>query len=116
VHHIHDSLGISQPTASRHLAYLRRKHLVQTRREGLWVHYSLAPLDDPVLRVLMSAVTHVLCHCESITKDRARLKAKSGFAAPGSTSTFECCAAPGERRQERRKDRRRTPLKRIHTS
>jgi ArsR family transcriptional regulator len=116
VHHIHDCLSISQPTASRHLAYLRRKHLVQTRKEGLWVHYALAPLDEPVMRVLMSAVTHVLCHCESITKDRARLKAMSGFSVPDPTSTFECCAAPGERRQERRKDRRRTSLKRIHTS
>ena len=31
---IHECLGISQPTASRHLAYLRRKNIVETRREG----------------------------------------------------------------------------------
>ena len=39
--HIHESLKISQPKASRHLAYLRRAGLVTTRREGLWVHYQL---------------------------------------------------------------------------
>src|SRR6266480_7311470 len=31
---IHECLGIPQPTASRHLAYLRRKGLVRTRKEG----------------------------------------------------------------------------------
>ena len=39
--HIHESLKIPQPKASRHLAYLRRAGLVETRREGLWVHYRL---------------------------------------------------------------------------
>jgi DNA-binding transcriptional ArsR family regulator len=47
---IHECLGIPQPTASRHLAYLRRKRLVVTRKDGLWVHYT---------RVLMNAVMHV---------------------------------------------------------
>ena len=61
---IHECLGIPQPTASRHLAYLRRKNLVVTRKDGLWVHYKLAELDEPVMRVLMSAVTHVLSHCD----------------------------------------------------
>lgn len=31
-----------QPTASRHLAYLRRAGLVRVRKEGLWAFYSLA--------------------------------------------------------------------------
>src|SRR5207248_1507170 len=39
---IHETLRISQPKASRHLAYLRRAGLVATRRQGLWVHYRLA--------------------------------------------------------------------------
>src|ERR1700716_1985131 len=40
--HIHESLRIPQPKASRHLAYLRRSGLVATRRDGLWIHYRLA--------------------------------------------------------------------------
>jgi ArsR family transcriptional regulator len=130
---IHECLGISQPMASRHLAYLRQKGLVRTRKEGLWVHYALAPLDEPVMRVLMSAVTHVLCHCDAITKDRQRLETQTGCCVQGDASHFECCSparaslpadfsvpAPrggkvearsakvGERHRERRKGRRRS--------
>jgi ArsR family transcriptional regulator len=31
----------SQPKVSRHLAYLRRAGIVNTRREGKWMHYSI---------------------------------------------------------------------------
>ncbi len=120
---IHECLGLPQPTVSRHLAYLRRKHLVVTRKDGLWVHYKLAPLDEPIMRVLMSAVTHVLCHCESISRDRQRLEAQTGCCVPGDTAQLECCApraatdaASVDRRRRRGNDRRRTPLKDIHTS
>jgi ArsR family transcriptional regulator len=37
------ALGVPQPTASRHLAYLRKSGLVVVRREGLWKYYALAP-------------------------------------------------------------------------
>lgn len=37
-----DALGISQPTASRHLRILRERGLVLTERKGATVHYSLA--------------------------------------------------------------------------
>jgi ArsR family transcriptional regulator, arsenate/arsenite/antimonite-responsive transcriptional repressor len=89
---IHECLGIPQPTASRHLAYLRKKGLVKTRKEGLWVHYALAPLDQPVMRVLMSAVTHVLGHCDAIEKDRQRLETQTGCCVPSTASRFECCS------------------------
>jgi ArsR family transcriptional regulator len=107
--HIHECLGISQPSASRHLAYLRRRGLVLTRKDGLWVHYTLAPLDDAVMRVLMTAVTHCLYHCEAIVKDRHRLESQTGCgAASAPSSQFECCSIEHrERRRERRRDRRR---------
>ncbi len=38
-----DILQVPQPTASRHLAYLRRTGFVRTRKEGMWSFYSLAP-------------------------------------------------------------------------
>jgi len=117
---IHECLGIPQPTASRHLAYLRRKHLVVTRKDGLWVHYTLAPLDEPVMRVLMSAVTHLLCHCESISRDRQRLEAQTGCCVPIEFSQLECCSPrrtnDAAKTGARRNDRRRTGLKDIHTS
>src|SRR6267142_1964756 len=59
---IHDALKIPQAKASRHLAYLRRAGLVTTRREGLWIHYSLAKSADPVIGTIADATTHVLGH------------------------------------------------------
>lgn len=36
------ALDLPQPLVSRHLGILRRAGLVTARREGLWMHYSLA--------------------------------------------------------------------------
>jgi DNA-binding transcriptional ArsR family regulator len=35
------TLGDSQPKISRHLAYLRNAGIVNTRRDGKWIHYSI---------------------------------------------------------------------------
>lgn len=37
-----NTLKVPQPMASRHLAYLRKAGLVEVRREGLWMYYTLA--------------------------------------------------------------------------
>ena len=91
--HIHESLRIPQPKASRHLAYLRRAGLVETRRDGLWVRYRLARTADPVLATMQQAVTHALTHVAAVHKDADRLQKKTGGrlpAAPGSL-TLACC-------------------------
>ncbi|MCK5360754.1 MAG: metalloregulator ArsR/SmtB family transcription factor [Gammaproteobacteria bacterium] len=51
------ALGLSQPKISRHLATLRDAGVVQSRREGLWIYYSLHS-DLPVwaLSILNSAL------------------------------------------------------------
>src|SRR5690242_21114168 len=59
---IHESLKIPQPKTSRHLAYLRRAGLVDTRRDGLWIHYRLGKLADPVMAAIVDAVRHALAH------------------------------------------------------
>jgi ArsR family transcriptional regulator len=71
---IHGSLRIPQPTASRHLAYLRRAGLVSTRKQGLWVHYRLADLEDHVLRAVIQAVGRDVSDLEIGRKDRERLQ------------------------------------------
>src|SRR5256885_15514331 len=52
---IHESLKIPQSKASRHLAYLRRSGLVDTRRSGLWIHYRLGRLPQPGLAAILDA-------------------------------------------------------------
>jgi ArsR family transcriptional regulator, arsenate/arsenite/antimonite-responsive transcriptional repressor len=50
-------LGDSQPKISRHLAYLRNSGLVQARRDGKWMHYSIVePRDEAGKRVLRGAL------------------------------------------------------------
>ena len=91
---IHDSLKIPQPKASRHLAYLRRIGLVETRREGLWIHYRLAKPTDPVLAAISDAVQHALTHIDSVNRDAVRLQRKTGCCVPtpGDVAGTACCA------------------------
>src|SRR5689334_20076304 len=83
--HIHESLKVSQPKASRHLAYLRRAGLVETRKEGLWVHYRLADTSDPVVAAVKQAVTHALGHTSGVQRDAQRLQRKNGCCLPTAT-------------------------------
>jgi ArsR family transcriptional regulator, arsenate/arsenite/antimonite-responsive transcriptional repressor len=92
--HIYESLRISQPKASRHLAYLRRVGLVDTRREGLWIHYRMADLPDPVLKTIGQAVVHALTHVDVVQRDAVRLQKKTGCCLPLSGDTgLPCCSA-----------------------
>jgi len=45
--HIEAVLGVPQPTASRHLAVLRNAAVVDTRRDGSWIHYRLSTDLEP---------------------------------------------------------------------
>src|SRR4051812_16033497 len=111
---IHGSLGIPQPKASRHLAYLKRTGLVAARKQGLWVHYRLPPVGDTVMTSLMSAVTHCLGHVDAVTKDRQRLDAKTGCCTSdyAQRPSFDCCRPSRQSAADRRRaalDRRRAP-------
>ena len=91
--HIHEALSVPQPTASRHLAYLRRAGLVDTRREGPWVHYSLARMEDNLLRTVVETVTHCAGHVETVARDRKRLEGATGCCTIAVTAQPEiaCC-------------------------
>ena len=93
---IHESLKIPQPKASRHLAYLRRAGLVDTRRDGLWIHYRLGQLADPVMGAIADAVRHALTHVDSVQRDAERLQKRTGccMPAPGDVTRPACCT-PG---------------------
>ena len=91
---IHGSLRVPQPTASRHLGYLRRAGLVEARRQGLWIYYRLAQPADAVLRALVDCATHCLTHVDSVEADRGRLARE--HANPLSLlsiggAAFSCC-------------------------
>ncbi len=73
--HLHASLDVPQPTASRHLAYLRKSGLVEARRDGSWMHYRLAHIENPVVASVMKAALHALTHATISGRDERRLQA-----------------------------------------
>ena len=93
--HIYDSLKISQPKASRHLAYLRRAGVVNGEKRGLWVYYSLAPQESPAVQALLDAAVHTTTHLAATARDAQRLEKAVGFAmAAPETTAASCCAGP----------------------
>ena len=90
---IHESLQIPQPTASRHLAYLKRAGLVTDRRDGLWAYYRLASPSDDVLRTVLDSTTHCLTHLPTTARDRERLCCQTGRDVRVTTDMPEpaCC-------------------------
>jgi ArsR family transcriptional regulator len=49
-------LGVPQPTASRHLAYLKRAGLITARKNSYWTFYTLAPARTPLRRKLFECL------------------------------------------------------------
>ena len=72
--HIHASLDVPQPTASRHLAYLKKSGLVEARRDGIWMHYKMAEINNPVVAAVVKAALHALTHTDISAKDERRLQ------------------------------------------
>ena len=40
-------LGISQPSASRHLSILHDAGLLKAKKQGIWMNYAVDPVDMP---------------------------------------------------------------------
>jgi len=68
-------LGEAQPKVSRHLGVLREAGLVEARREGKWMFYSLAQARTALHRRLLGCVRSCLGELDELAADRARLAA-----------------------------------------
>jgi ArsR family transcriptional regulator len=95
--HLHDSLGLPQPTVSRHLAYLRRTGLVSARREGVWMHYRVSPALAPEIRHVLDAAVKALTRVTATARDRAQFEKAFGplYVVP-TDSGGACCAPRGQ--------------------
>ena len=72
------ALEIPQPTASRHLAHLRRAGLVRARKDGLWAHYSLAPADGAVHESLLETLRVCRAEMPELAANEVRCRASRG--------------------------------------
>lgn len=68
-----DVLGVPQPTASRHLAYLRRAGLVIPRRDGQWSYYRLAPAQTEFHKKLLDCLGCCFNAVPELARDAKRI-------------------------------------------
>lgn len=80
--HIVDALGVPQPKASRHLAYLRKAGLVVCRKQGLWCYYRLAEPQGAFHARLLECLAACCREVPELSRDTKRLP----------TSKPSCCA------------------------
>jgi ArsR family transcriptional regulator, arsenate/arsenite/antimonite-responsive transcriptional repressor len=92
--HIHDSLGIPQPTVSRHLAYLRKSGLVAARRDGVWMHYQVSRSLSPVVRDVVAATVDALQQLPATAQDRKQFQRSFGQLYVLDTPAGGACCAP----------------------
>ena len=92
--HIHDSLGLPQPTVSRHLAYLRRAGLVEVRRDGVWMHYQAARALEPAVQAVLDAAVAALTHVPTTAEDRKQFQRAFGELYVVNTPAGGACCAP----------------------
>lgn len=59
VHELQRALGLDQPVVSQHLAVLRGKNVVTTRKEGTSVNYALG---DPLITELLHTAREIFNH------------------------------------------------------
>jgi ArsR family transcriptional regulator, arsenate/arsenite/antimonite-responsive transcriptional repressor len=71
--HVHTTLAVPQPTASRHLAYLKKTGLVEDRKVGLWKHYRLKAATDPAVQAVVDAAVNAVARTTMVTQDCCRL-------------------------------------------
>jgi ArsR family transcriptional regulator len=77
-------LRVPQPTASRHLTYLRRAGLVLARKDGLWIYYTLAPAKGKIHKKLLDCLTVCFGEVPELAADAGRYDAikRAGGCCP----------------------------------
>jgi ArsR family transcriptional regulator len=79
-------LDAPQPKVSRHLAYLRRAGLVESREEGPWAYYRLARPASAFHRKLLDCLVACFAEVPKVARDAKRARALRGSG---------CCPATG---------------------
>jgi ArsR family transcriptional regulator, arsenate/arsenite/antimonite-responsive transcriptional repressor len=92
--HIHDSLGLPQPTVSRHLAYLRKSGLVAARRDGVWMHYQVSRSMSPLMHGVVAAAATALQQLPATTQDRKQFQRSFGQLYVLDSPAGGACCAP----------------------
>jgi ArsR family transcriptional regulator, arsenate/arsenite/antimonite-responsive transcriptional repressor len=66
-------LQTNQPSISRHLAYLKRVGIVESRRDGKWMHYRIVEPKDQSVAQILNELRKRLTQDKEMQRDRKRL-------------------------------------------
>src|SRR5688572_14023218 len=66
--------GLPQARISRHLANLRHSDLVNSRRDGVWIYYSLKQPETPLQKTLLDAIKNAHTSVEQLKVDLETLQ------------------------------------------
>jgi DNA-binding transcriptional ArsR family regulator len=67
-------LGLAPSTVSKHMSILKNAGLVESRKEGLWIHYRLPNKPSPHIKKAIEWVCGSLSTNETARKDSIMLK------------------------------------------
>ncbi len=70
------ALGLPQSKVSRHLTVLRSAGLVEDRRDGLWIFYSLLKPKNDFETSIIQTIKSALSDSELVKQDQKRLTKK----------------------------------------
>lgn len=82
VYELVDALEITQSTLSTHLQVCREANLVTTRKDGLWVYYSISPRYSEFAETIFSHF-RLPESDEQLLSDAKRLKTRLGMRKGG---------------------------------
>ncbi|MGA9363953.1 MAG: metalloregulator ArsR/SmtB family transcription factor [Bacteroidota bacterium] len=87
-------MGATQTKVSRHLAYLRKVGLVDDRRQGLWMLYSIAKPKNPEHKKIMDFLAALLQSNEVAQRDARRLASQIQRGCCATYSVVKKAAVP----------------------
>ncbi len=79
--HIEKALDMPQPTVSRQLGVLRSAGVVDARREGTWVYYSISEQSHALVESQLEALTKAFGTERALKANHARLRKSCGPTA-----------------------------------
>lgn len=79
--HLERALDLSQPNVSRQLGVLRAAGIVDARRDGPWMYYSLAPQEHQSVQAILDRLVALFGAERTIRADHAKLRKSCGPGA-----------------------------------
>jgi ArsR family transcriptional regulator len=79
--HLEAALDLNQSTASRHLGILKAAGIVDSRRNGTWVYYSIIEQEHATVAKALDVLTRTFGAARALRVDHAKLRKSCGPTA-----------------------------------